>query len=62
MSRRTANRSLFRAFSRGCRDVASVMVHAGRCSAAIEAGRRPDEHSLRVLGVDPARFDHISKF
>ena len=47
------------AVARGCAGFASTMIHAGRCSADLEAGRRPPTASLRHLGIDPAAIERI---
>ncbi|HEX2020965.1 MAG TPA: hypothetical protein VGO17_18690 [Aurantimonas sp.] len=48
-----------RNFAGRIRGFASIVVHSGRCASALEAGRRPDPRSLRVLGIDPAHFDRF---
>jgi hypothetical protein len=32
---------------------------ARECAAAVEGGKRPSDHALRALGIDPAQFNTV---
>jgi hypothetical protein len=36
-----------------------ALVAARDCAAALEAGKRPSDESLRTLGIDPVAFAEI---
>lgn len=40
-------------------DYLRALVAACDCAAALEAGQRPSDESLRTLGIDPASFAGI---
>jgi len=39
-----------------------ALVAARDCAAAVEAGRRPGDESLRTLGIDPVAFAEVKLF
>jgi hypothetical protein len=43
-------------------DFFSTFGSAVAVSRAVNAGRKPRSRDLRILGIDPARFDTIRRF
>lgn len=43
-------------------DYLRALMAARDCAAAVEAGRRPNDESLRILGIDPAAFAEVKLF
>ncbi len=37
-----------------------ILVAARNCAVAVNARRRPDAQSLRVLGMEPKSFDNMN--
>ncbi len=40
-------------------DYLRALVAARDCAAALEAGQRPSDESLRTLGIDPAAYAEV---
>ncbi|HNB26977.1 MAG TPA: hypothetical protein PLR41_08475 [Alphaproteobacteria bacterium] len=40
-------------------DYLRALVAARDCAAALEAGQRPSDSSLRTLGIDPAAYAEV---
>ena len=43
-------------------DYLRALLAARDCAAAIEAGKRPSDESLRAMGIDPAAFAAVKLF
>lgn len=53
------SRARTRSFRFTLASIATLMDGAFDCAAAVEAGRRPSERSLRAIGISSREWDRI---